>query len=143
MLQAAEVLSESGGVIELRALKHGSTTAGYFSDLEDLSRKAAGLDEQGATTYITLNPVKPALLARAENKVKRSLRETTSDKDVLRRRWLLVDADPNLPSGISSTNAEKESALELGGKCTATSESRAGRSRWRGTQATVRTCCTL
>jgi AAA domain len=113
MLQAAEVLSEPGGVIELRALKHGSTTAGYFSDLESLSREAGKLDGQGATVYVTLNPVKTALFARAENRVKRSLRETTSDKDVLRRRWLLVDADPNLPAGISSTDAEKEEALRL------------------------------
>jgi hypothetical protein len=112
MLRAAEVLSEPGEVIELRALKHGPTTAGYFSDLEALSREASKLDEQGYTAYVTLNPVKPALLARAENKVKRSLRETTSDKDVRRRRWLLVDADPNLPAGISSTDAEKETALQ-------------------------------
>jgi len=69
MLRAAEVLSEPGEVIELRALKHGPTTAGYFSDLEALSREASRLDEQGYTSYVTLNPVKPALLARAENKV--------------------------------------------------------------------------
>ena len=112
MLRAAEVLSEPGGVIELRALKNGSITAGYFSNLETLSGEASRLDGQDATAYVTLNPVKPALLARAENKVNRSLRETTSDKDVLRRRWLLVDADPNLPAGISSTDAEKEAALQ-------------------------------
>jgi AAA domain len=111
--KATEALFEPGGVVELRAIKNGYVSAGYYSDHEALSKQAGDLDEQGYTSYVTLNPVRPALLARAENKVKRSLRETTSDKDVLRRRWLLVDADPNLPSGISSTDAEKEAALQL------------------------------
>ncbi len=111
-LRTVEALSDSGDVIELRALKNGTTAAGYFDDLESLSTEAAKLDEQGFTVYATLNPVEPALLARAENKAKRSLRETTSDKDVLRRRWLLVDADPVLPAGISSTDEEKQAALQ-------------------------------
>jgi hypothetical protein len=111
-LRAVEALSEPGDVIELRALKNGQQAAGYFDNPEALSRKATEQEEQGFTVYVTLNPVNPALLARAENKVQRPLRETTSDKDVLRRRWLLVDADPVLPAGISSTDEEKEAALQ-------------------------------
>ena len=111
-MRAVETLSSPGDVIELRPLKNGTTAAGYFDNAEALDREATKLDEQGYITYVTLNPVESALLARAENKVRRPLRETTSDRDVLRRRRLLVDADPVLPAGISSTDEEKEAALQ-------------------------------
>ena len=110
--RAAAAIASPGDVIELRALKNGNTAAGYFNNNNALSREAAKLDDQGYTVYVTLNPVKAALLARSENKIKRPLRETTSDKDVSRRGWLLVDADPALPSGISSTDEEKAAALQ-------------------------------
>ena len=110
--RAIEALSKPGDVIELRALKNGTTAAGYFDNPEALCKEAAKLDGQGFTVYVTANPIVPALLARAENKVKRPLRETTSDKDVLRRRWLLMDLDPERPAGVSSTDEEKQAALQ-------------------------------
>jgi hypothetical protein len=38
MRRAVEVLCEPGGVVELRAIKNGSTAAGYFDDVDILSR---------------------------------------------------------------------------------------------------------
>ena len=111
ILRAAEVLFEPGGIVELRAIKNGAIAAGYFDDNGALVREAVKLDGQGFTVYVTANPVNPALLSRAVNRIKRPLRETTSDKDVLRRRWLLVDFDPVRPAGVSSTATEKEAAL--------------------------------
>lgn len=111
MLRAVEVLSEPGGVVELRAINGGAIAGGYFDNFEALGKKAAKLDEQGYTAYVTLNPAEPALLARASNRVARGKVERTSDSDIIRRRWLLVDADPVLPAGISATDEEKEAAL--------------------------------
>ncbi len=112
ILRAVEVLSEPGGVVEIRALKNGTTAAGYFDNFEVLAKDAAKLDGQGFTAYVTANPINPALLSRASNRIKRPLKEATSDRDVLRRRWLLVDFDPVRPAGVSSTDAEKEAALQ-------------------------------
>jgi len=111
ILQAVEVLSEPGGVLELRAIKNGTTAAGYFDDTNVLSREAAKLNEQGFAIYITANPANPALLSRAANRIKRPLKETTSDRDVLWRRWFPIDFDPVRPAGVSSTDEEKEHAL--------------------------------
>jgi hypothetical protein len=113
MRRAVEILSEPGAVVELRALKQrgGAVAGGYFDNLDALAKEAVKLDEQGYTAYVTLNPVKPAVLARASNRVERGRAEKTSDKDVVRRRWLLVDADPVHPAGISATDTEKEDAL--------------------------------
>ena len=48
-------------------------------------------------------------LARAVNRITK-LDSTTSDKDVLSRRWLPIDIDPVRPSGISSTKSEHAAA---------------------------------
>ncbi len=54
----------------------------------------------------------PALLARAENRMKERPKATTSDAGIIRRCWLLLDFDPRRPSGISLTDAEHTAALE-------------------------------
>jgi CRISPR/Cas system endoribonuclease Cas6 (RAMP superfamily) len=64
--------------------------------------------------YVTLNEVNPALLSRRSNRIKIRLGKkdsTTSDADILRRRWLPIDIDPLRPSGVSSTDEEHTLAL--------------------------------
>ncbi|MBA2442523.1 MAG: DUF3987 domain-containing protein, partial [Rubrobacter sp.] len=108
---AIEALFEPGAVVELRAFSGGKTVSGYFDDHEALAEQAHKLDEQGYAVYVTLNEVDPALLARAANKISRYPKATTSDTNILRRRWLPVDFDPVRPADISSTDEEKEAAL--------------------------------
>jgi hypothetical protein len=67
-----------------------------------------------ATVYFTLNPLNPQLLARRANRVDWSEEgELAADKHVIRRRWLLIDADPGRDALVSSTDAEKAQALDL------------------------------
>lgn len=101
----AFLLGSPGEVRELRIIQGRNIVAGYFDDLDKLAKTAASYSGK-AQVYITLNPVNPALLARAENRVK-PLKTTTSDKDIEKRFWLLIDLDPNRPADISSTDAEK------------------------------------
>ena len=104
------VLYSPGAVVELRAFKDRTTASGYFDDHGKLAEQAARLEEQGFAVYATLNPVNPALLARANNRVQRYPKSTTSDADILRRRWLPLDFDPVRPAGVSSTDEEKQAA---------------------------------
>lgn len=112
------VLFRHGDVVEMRIPKAGKlrTISGYFDNSEALAkaiREWSGKPEIEGV-YYTLNPVAPALLARAANRAKVYATVTTSDRDILRRRWLLVDVDPDRPSGVSSTNAEKQLAATKG-----------------------------
>ncbi len=112
--EGIEALFLPGQVIELRIPKAGKyrTISGYFDDPTKLALAIAewsGKDDIEGV-YYTLNPVAPALLARSANRAKRYAQLTTSDKDVVGRRWLLVDIDPSRPSGVSSTDAEKKLA---------------------------------
>jgi len=106
------------GVTELRALDATSpgdhwpaTYSGYFDDPDALVQAITTL-HTAKGIYITPNPVNPALLARAHNRIRRPAKgESTSDGDIVARRWLLIDADPARPAGISSTDAEHAAAL--------------------------------
>jgi len=85
--------------------------SGYFDNPGDLTEAVRDLDGKGPGVYFTLNPVKPELLARARNRVKAYAETTTSDADILLRRWLLIDCDPVRPTGISSSREELQAAL--------------------------------
>ncbi|WP_338819594.1 hypothetical protein MTCOM_10940 [Moorella thermoacetica] len=111
--QALTLLYQPGDVVELRCLNtRRGTISGYFNDFEQLARVAASLSGNVPAVYVTLNPANPDLLARSCNKVKPYAKETTSDSDIITRRWLPLDFDPVRPAGISSTDAEHELALE-------------------------------
>jgi hypothetical protein len=106
---------EPGSVHELRIPKAGreKTISGYFDDPLKLALCAEELDATGryAGVYITLNPCNPALLARCCNRVRPYAEVTTSDHDILKRSWLLIDCDPKRPAGISSTHKEHGRAI--------------------------------
>ena len=110
-LSGLRLLGRHGGLIELRILNtKKSTVSGYFDDLERAAQALTRWDGI-ATIYATANPVNPALLARAHNRLVEYARVTTSDADILRRAWFLVDLDPVRPAGISATEAEVTAAL--------------------------------
>jgi phage/plasmid-associated DNA primase len=114
--RTARLFLPPGGVVELRAVKAGryKTISGCFDSVEALAAEAARVDRltDVPAVYVTLNPINPALLARSENKAKPYAEYTASDTDVTARRWLLIDADPKRPAGISSTDTEHQAAHE-------------------------------
>jgi len=108
-------LHEPGDVFELRAPKYGRfrlTGSGYFDNIEDGVTAVERWDGR-ANLYVTLNPVAPALLARAHNRFLERADATTADTDVLRRNWLFIDIDPVRASGISSTDVELAAAEDV------------------------------
>jgi hypothetical protein len=114
ILAALHTLFTADDVIELRAFPKGRkrTDAGYFDGQHwpQLAEHAARLSASGAAVYVTLNPVDPQLLSRYSNRIENFAQSTTTDKQVTRRRWLLVDIDPVRPSGTSATDAQLDAA---------------------------------
>lgn len=111
---AIKQLFQPGQVVEVRVPKAGApkkTISGYFDDFTGLERATIKLDKCNFPgIYYALNPVNPALLARATNRTQQGADATTEDSDIVRRRWFLIDVDPERPSGISASDAEKASA---------------------------------
>jgi hypothetical protein len=110
-------LFHPGRVVEVRAIgvpRKGRrvTASGYFDDFAAAEGAVANL-EGAEGIYFTLNEIHPGLLARCPNRIQYSPQRTTSDKDVLRVRWALIDVDPVRPSGISSTDHEVNEAKQV------------------------------
>jgi len=92
----------------------GGVISGYFNNGDAFAEAAIALDEAGANgVYFTLNPVNPALLARAANRLVASPKHTTKDEDAQCVRWLFLDFDPVRPSGISSTMEELNASADV------------------------------
>src|SRR5262249_7318849 len=89
---------EEDQVVELRALNFSTGNgprcprSGYFrgTSLEALADQAVLLSPDAEGVYFTLNPVDRKLLARCFERVERAV-DTTQDRDILQRRWLLLD----------------------------------------------------
>lgn len=119
--RALDLLAEPGQVIELRLLevqcqgqRFPVTMSGYFDDFKLLANAACNYGGAAKGVYVTVNPVNPALLARASNRLRTVGKSDalTSDADIINRRWLPIDLDPARPSGISSTDGEHSLAIE-------------------------------
>jgi hypothetical protein len=106
-------------IIELRALKvrasnYPPTTSGYFDDRDLAAEAAAKLSPLAHGVYINLHRINPALLARADNRLRGrgDDTETASDLDTIRRLWVPLDFDGKRPAGTSSSEEEHALALE-------------------------------
>jgi hypothetical protein len=108
-----------GDVFEVRVLKAGraGTVSGYFNDVDKAAQAAAQWSGRAPGVYFTANPVNPALLARVNNRLQERAEQTTTDRDVRRRRKLLLDFDPVRPAGISATEEEHAAALAVARDC--------------------------
>ena len=114
---AARLLFKLGDVVELRiphTKNKQGTVSGYFDDLQKLAEAAFTQDAKARAhgVYYTLNPVKPDILARSNNRVQAWAKHTTKDHEIVHRRWLPIDLDAVRPAGVSATEAEKQKVLD-------------------------------
>lgn len=112
--QAVGLVVEPGAVVELRGERGKLILSGYFTDLDKLARIAANLSGSVEGCWASLNKVNPALLARADHRIIERPKHTTGDADIIRRRWIFIDIDPERPSGVSANDDEHTAALRLG-----------------------------
>jgi hypothetical protein len=111
--RAIAVLHEPGQIVELRVPGKFGVISGYYDDHGKLATAVKQLSDEGehVGVYCTLNCCHEALVARrAKNQLHYDVKTTTSDADIIRRRWLLFDFDPKRPKGESATTEEKIAA---------------------------------
>lgn len=105
------LLHSPGDVFEIRVLgvqgnkKH--TSSGMFNDVGKAATCATSLDTRQSPrgVYVTVNPLKPAILARAANRIQDRADSTAGDQHVERRRWLPIDVDPMRAGGVTDIAA--------------------------------------
>lgn len=105
------VFKSADKLTEVRILGDNKTFSGYYTDVETLLRDIHAYDGYGI--YAPINTIKSACYSRLQrdNIIQRP-KETTSDNDIAIRRIILIDIDPQRPSGVNATDAEVERAHE-------------------------------
>lgn len=105
---------ESGAVFEIRILNapQGGTVSGYYTDPELAAQHLARYNGHVPAIYFTPNPVLSACHARSSDTLTKFTKTTTSDGDIIERRWFLIDLDPVRPTGVSSTELELIASYE-------------------------------
>ena len=112
-----EVFNPSSKLVEIRLLGK-NTYSGYFTNIETLIVQLRPLLDHnnyqyyGAMqAYFTLNEVNEDLYSREQRDVfVKKPKSTTTDGDIVRRRFVLIDLDPQRSAGISASNEEFEKA---------------------------------
>ncbi len=108
-------LFSSHEVIEIRAKRHGKMRGWFFgkgsgSKIIELVER---LNQDSDAIYITLNPVSADLLTSHPHTDDGHSSHLTTDSDIARRSYILIDVDPIRPANVSSTDAEKQQALDV------------------------------
>lgn len=120
--RSLSTLHREGAIVELRAFGlFGDVVSGHFDDHDELAREAVELDSASYQVYVTFNEVDSSLSERVTNRIvglsKGKLRGATTDANIARRRWLLVDVDPERPPGEPAAGDEKQAAYLKAKEC--------------------------
>lgn len=122
-----DLFKREGALLEIRAMLKtkarspawegwGDTITGYFDDYTAFYTALRGLEldfGEAQGIYVTINPVKLDLFARAPNRlVVAGAGMTTSDTDILAIHWLLIDCDPIRTAHVSANDAELGAAVQ-------------------------------
>lgn len=108
------VFKHDGDLVELRFLQGKKVLSGYYRDFNNLIRDVDTYQEYNV--YFTLNDLNPAVYGRPQCETVRQGGTTTQDKEIVRRRWVLVDFDCDRPKDTNSTDEQKEEARQVAGR---------------------------
>jgi archaellum biogenesis ATPase FlaH len=105
-IRATFEVFKPSGVIEVRSMD-GYTASGYFASGEVAAAEI--IKRKDKTWYFVMNDISESCHNRdqCEKILSKKDLKTTSDADIKRIKWVLVDADPKRPSGISASDDEK------------------------------------
>ena len=113
------LMKPDGQLFEVRMLEGTKIYSGYFTDANTLVDCLKREDLRDRNVYITLNEIDTGCYGRKQHDCFIQIRNkepTTGDKDIIGYNWLMIDLDPERPSGTSSTDAEMLEARLLGNK---------------------------
>ena len=102
-------LFKPDGLIEVRTTEP-PVMSGYYRDRDKLVGDLMKYKDK--TWYFVMNEINEACAGRVqfEKLITERKLQTTSDGDITRIKWILIDSDPVRPSGTSSNEEEKEHA---------------------------------
>lgn len=109
-----DIFKDNNELVEIRILDPNTkkSYSGYFTDIETLLSAIKPYGQ--CNLYFTLNVIDSACYSREQHdKISTRPKSTTSDNEIIARKWCLIDIDCEKPSDTNSTDEEKELAKEV------------------------------
>lgn len=109
-----DVFKDNHELVEIRILDQETkrSYSGYFTDIETILREIKRYEK--CNLYFTLNVIDHACYSREQHdRISTRPKSTTSDLEILGRKWCLIDIDCEKPSDTNSTDEEKELAKKV------------------------------
>lgn len=109
-----DIFKDNKDLTEIRILDNNSkrTYSGYFTDIDKIIDNIKNYNS--CNIYFTLNNIEDACYSREQHdRIVCKPKSTTSDKEILARKWILIDIDCKKPSDTNSTDEEKELAKDV------------------------------
>src|SRR5574344_795872 len=109
-----DVFKDNNELVEIRIMNPNDKRvySGYFTDIETLLSEIKKYGH--CNIYFTLNVIDDACYSREHrDRIVLKPKSTTSDNEILARKWCLIDIDVDKPSDTNSTNEEKELAKKV------------------------------
>lgn len=109
-----DIFKDNKELVEIRILDPETkrSYSGYFTDIEIILSEIKRYEK--CNLYFTLNVIDPACYSREQHdKISTRPKSTTSDNEIIARKWCLVDIDCDKPSDTNSTDEEKELAKQV------------------------------
>ena len=109
-----DVFKNNHELVEIRILDPETkrSYSGYFTNIETILSEIKRYEK--CNLYFTLNVIDPACYSREQHdKISTRPKSTTSDNEIIARKWCLVDIDCDKPSDTNSTDEEKELAKQV------------------------------
>lgn len=109
---------KTNGLFEARIIKgKKNPMVGYFKDVSVMIEQLRKQDLRGANIYMVLNEINGACYSKKAKDKFMLNEQSTTDKEIVGRQWILIDLDPVRPSGVSASNDEiakaKKKAQEI------------------------------
>lgn len=110
LIHTFSTINPSAEYMEVRILNSSTgTLSGYFNSAEDIHNAIRTLDGK-YNIFFTLNQLSPEIVARSQDHFTKYAKNTTTDSEISKRQWILLDFDPVRPAGISSSDEELKAA---------------------------------
>lgn len=109
-----DVFKDNNELVEIRIIdpEMKRTYSGYFTDIETLLREVKRYEH--CNIYFSLNVINPACYGREQkDRIVQRVKSTTSDNDIIGRKWCLIDIDCEKPSDTNSSEEEKDLAKQV------------------------------
>lgn len=109
-----DIFKDNKELVEIRILDPETkrSYSGYFTDIETILGEVKKYER--CNIYFTLNVIDPACYSREQHdRISTKPKSTTSDNEIIARKWCLIDVDCEKPSDTNSTDEEKELAKKV------------------------------